>query len=102
MNIQRLQILTWLGYSNSAFNPIIYSIFNTEFREAFKRILTKGARGRYNQPSTSECGEFRSVVVTKRNGSIVECNISPRSSADSCQVGGPLGQRHRDTIVSAI
>ncbi|XP_058807353.1 dopamine receptor 1-like isoform X2 [Phymastichus coffea] len=95
------QILTWLGYSNSAFNPIIYSIFNTEFREAFKRILTKGARGRYNQPSTSECGEFRSVVVTKRNGSIVECNISPRSSADSCQVG-PLGQRHRDTIVSAI
>ncbi|KOX69872.1 Dopamine receptor 1 [Melipona quadrifasciata] len=37
------KVLTWLGYSNSAFNPIIYSIFNTEFREAFKRILTKGA-----------------------------------------------------------
>ncbi|XP_024083615.1 dopamine receptor 1-like isoform X2 [Cimex lectularius] len=34
------KILTWLGYSNSAFNPIIYSIFNTEFREAFRRILT--------------------------------------------------------------
>ncbi|XP_008207132.1 dopamine receptor 1 isoform X2 [Nasonia vitripennis] len=95
------QILTWLGYSNSAFNPIIYSIFNTEFREAFKRILTKGARARYNQPSTSECGEFRSVVVARRNGSVVECNISPRSSADSCQVG-TIGQRHRDTIVSAI
>ncbi|KAG7190000.1 hypothetical protein KM043_006158 [Ampulex compressa] len=95
------QVLTWLGYSNSAFNPIIYSIFNTEFREAFKRILTKGARARGNQPSTSECGEFRSVVVQKRNGSMVECNISPRSSADSCQVG-PMAQRHRDTIVSAI
>nr|CAD7587968.1 unnamed protein product [Timema genevievae] len=34
------KILTWLGYSNSAFNPIIYSIFNTEFRDAFRRILT--------------------------------------------------------------
>lgn len=34
------KILSWLGYSNSAFNPIIYSIFNTEFRAAFKRILT--------------------------------------------------------------
>ena len=34
------QVLSWLGYSNSAFNPIIYSIFNSEFREAFKRILT--------------------------------------------------------------
>ncbi|XP_011174320.1 dopamine receptor 1 isoform X1 [Solenopsis invicta] len=95
------QVLTWLGYSNSAFNPIIYSIFNTEFREAFKRILTKGARARGNQPSTSECGEFRSVVVQKRNGSMIECNISPRSSADSCQVG-VMAQRHRDTIVSAI
>uniref|UniRef100_A0ABD2XAY1 G-protein coupled receptors family 1 profile domain-containing protein n=1 Tax=Trichogramma kaykai TaxID=54128 RepID=A0ABD2XAY1_9HYME len=105
------QILTWLGYSNSAFNPIIYSIFNTEFREAFKRILTRGARSRYNQPSTSECGEFRSVVTTKRNGSTVECNISPRSSADSCNVAVPYGQhhmqlqqqqRHRDTVASAI
>ncbi|XP_043275602.1 dopamine receptor 1-like isoform X2 [Venturia canescens] len=96
------QVLTWLGYSNSAFNPIIYSIFNTEFREAFKRILTKGARARGNQPSTSECGEFRSVIVQKRNGSIIECNISPRSSGDSCNVGSVIGQRHRDTIVSAI
>lgn len=33
------KILSWLGYSNSAFNPIIYSIFNKEFRNAFKRIL---------------------------------------------------------------
>ncbi|XP_034663380.1 dopamine receptor 1 isoform X2 [Drosophila subobscura] len=37
---QTFKILTWLGYSNSAFNPIIYSIFNKEFRDAFKRILT--------------------------------------------------------------
>ncbi|KAK0098013.1 hypothetical protein PV326_011792 [Microctonus aethiopoides] len=97
------QVLTWLGYSNSAFNPIIYSIFNTEFREAFKRILTKGARARGNQPSTSECGEFRSVIVQKRNGSIVECNISPRSSADSCQAGQVVSrQQYRDTIVSSI
>lgn len=33
------KFLTWLGYCNSALNPIIYSIFNTEFREAFGRIL---------------------------------------------------------------
>ena len=35
------QVLTWLGYSNSSFNPIIYSIFNSEFREAFRKILTQ-------------------------------------------------------------
>lgn len=33
-------LLTWLGWLNSALNPIIYSIFNTEFRRAFHRILT--------------------------------------------------------------
>ncbi|PVD29386.1 hypothetical protein C0Q70_08637 [Pomacea canaliculata] len=33
------QILTWCGYVNSCLNPIIYSIFNTEFRDAFRRIL---------------------------------------------------------------
>lgn len=33
------QCLTWLGYVNSCLNPIIYSIFNSEFRDAFKRIL---------------------------------------------------------------
>ncbi|XP_002733924.1 dopamine receptor 1-like [Saccoglossus kowalevskii] len=31
--------LTWLGYFNSTLNPIIYSIFNKDFREAFARIL---------------------------------------------------------------
>lgn len=33
------QAFSWLGYSNSAFNPIIYSIFNSEFRRAFASIL---------------------------------------------------------------
>ncbi|NXM38225.1 DRD2 protein, partial [Gymnorhina tibicen] len=30
---------TWLGYVNSAVNPIIYTTFNIEFRKAFMKIL---------------------------------------------------------------
>ncbi|KAJ6662257.1 hypothetical protein lerEdw1_012420 [Lerista edwardsae] len=30
---------TWLGYVNSALNPVIYTIFNNEFRKAFLKIL---------------------------------------------------------------
>lgn len=29
----------WLGYFNSTLNPIIYTVFSPEFRNAFKRIL---------------------------------------------------------------
>ncbi|KAL0276725.1 UNVERIFIED_CONTAM: hypothetical protein PYX00_004237 [Menopon gallinae] len=31
----------WLGYTNSALNPVIYTIFNKDFRRAFRRILFK-------------------------------------------------------------
>jgi len=31
--------LVWLGYINSFLNPVIYTIFNGEFRRAFQRIL---------------------------------------------------------------
>ena len=36
------QATTLLGYLNSCLNPIIYTIFNPEFRKAFKRVLGLG------------------------------------------------------------
>ncbi|XP_039178050.1 D(4) dopamine receptor [Crotalus tigris] len=36
---QVISIVTWLGYVNSALNPIIYTIFNTEFRNYFRKVL---------------------------------------------------------------
>lgn len=32
-------IVLWLGYCNSLLNPVIYTIFNPEFRNAFQKIL---------------------------------------------------------------
>uniref|UniRef100_A0AAY4AM22 Alpha-2A adrenergic receptor n=2 Tax=Denticeps clupeoides TaxID=299321 RepID=A0AAY4AM22_9TELE len=32
----------WFGYCNSSLNPIIYTIFNHDFRRSFKRILCRG------------------------------------------------------------
>ncbi|KAK7930118.1 hypothetical protein WMY93_006513 [Mugilogobius chulae] len=37
----------WFGYCNSALNPIIYTIFNNDFRRAFKKILCKSDSRRY-------------------------------------------------------
>lgn len=34
-----VNFITWLGYVNSSLNPIIYTIFNMDFRKAFKKLL---------------------------------------------------------------
>lgn len=70
------QILTWLGYFNSMLNPIIYSIFNTEFRDAFKRILTDSkccARRDKNRKSLNLCCF---ICCTKPR----RCNTGPPST----------------------
>ncbi|KAM6949991.1 alpha-2Db adrenergic receptor-like [Lycodopsis pacificus] len=35
----------WIGYCNSCLNPIIYTIFNRDFRKAFKKILFHTHKG---------------------------------------------------------
>ncbi|KAF5891028.1 alpha-2B adrenergic receptor-like, partial [Clarias magur] len=34
----------WIGYCNSSLNPVIYTIFNKDFRRAFKKILCKNTK----------------------------------------------------------
>ncbi|XP_069095495.1 alpha-2A adrenergic receptor [Pleurodeles waltl] len=36
----------WFGYCNSSLNPVIYTIFNHDFRRSFKKILCKVDRKR--------------------------------------------------------
>lgn len=40
-----MSLFLWLGYFNSTLNPVIYTIFSPEFRQAFKRILFGTHRG---------------------------------------------------------
>ncbi|XP_043269310.1 octopamine receptor beta-2R [Venturia canescens] len=34
-----VHVVFWIGYTNSALNPLIYAYFNRDFREAFKNTL---------------------------------------------------------------
>ncbi|XP_056628520.1 alpha-2B adrenergic receptor [Triplophysa dalaica] len=37
----------WIGYCNSCLNPVIYTIFNKDFRRAFKKILCEKTKGTF-------------------------------------------------------
>jgi hypothetical protein len=45
INEKIISVLTWLGYMNSLLNPVIYTIFAPDFRQAFGKILF----GRYRK-----------------------------------------------------
>ena len=51
--------IVWLGYLSSLANPVIYTMFNTAFRQAFYRILTCQYRRQsafyYNKTAESTC-----------------------------------------------
>lgn len=47
LNDKIASLFLWLGYFNSTLNPVIYTIFSPEFRQAFKRILFGSHRTGY-------------------------------------------------------
>jgi len=46
INAHMASFFLWLGYFNSTLNPVIYTVFSPEFRQAFKRILYGGGHAR--------------------------------------------------------
>ena len=41
VNPKIVTVVWWLAYSNSACNPIIYTVFNRDFNNAFRKIVLK-------------------------------------------------------------
>ncbi|XP_013147985.1 PREDICTED: probable G-protein coupled receptor No9 [Papilio polytes] len=67
-------VLFWLGYCNSAINPLIYALFSKDFRFAFKRIICKcfcGGGGRRESD-----GESRRPRLPQEHSHSLEDNDS--------------------------
>ncbi|XP_044755435.1 octopamine receptor Oamb [Coccinella septempunctata] len=73
-------VLFWLGYVNSAINPLIYALFSKDFRFAFKRIICKcfckGGNGKGSRRGSagSQLQErhFRSASYNRQGNSLGE------------------------------
>ncbi|KAL4630749.1 5-hydroxytryptamine receptor 2B [Arapaima gigas] len=74
-----MEIFVWVGYISSGINPLVYTLFNKTFREAFTRYITcnyKGARAPKMQRRSRTRISFHSSV-TKNSKLFMKNGISP-------------------------
>lgn len=50
MNQHLVAAIIWLGYVNSSLNPVLYTLFNDDFRGAFKRLIGFRSTARTRSP----------------------------------------------------
>ncbi|EAA06361.5 AGAP000045-PA [Anopheles gambiae str. PEST] len=84
-------IVFWIGYCNSAINPMIYALFSKDFRFAFKRIICR---------CFCSGGRFAGAVGSRRGSDMSQMrahggrtpSISPSAAAQSlCDDSDPVG-----------
>ena len=80
-----VSFLFWLGYTNSALNPVIYACFNRDFRNAFKRLL---GCNRLHCPCSCRCHHCchrgaDSMALSTNNSTEMPCRQVPTSSRSS-------------------
>ncbi|CAD6186961.1 unnamed protein product [Caenorhabditis auriculariae] len=86
---------TWIGYMNSFMNPIIYTIFNTEFRRAFKSIVfgREVARAQSVLPASRQI--FLLHIAMFRFA--VFCLVLQAGTAKNCESDKDSGESCKDT-----
>nr|O01670.1 RecName: Full=Octopamine receptor 2; Short=OA2 [Lymnaea stagnalis]AAB53033.1 octopamine receptor [Lymnaea stagnalis] len=50
MNQHFVAAIIWLGYVNSSLNPVLYTLFNDDFKVAFKRLIGARSPSAYRSP----------------------------------------------------
>ncbi|KAM9849832.1 histamine receptor H2a [Aulostomus maculatus] len=82
--VREFSIVLWLGYANSALNPILYGALNRDFRSAYAHLLRCRCPGystwRSRQPS---------LVVTTARDNLTEVTLLCGHTPATCRAGQP-------------
>lgn len=88
-------VMFWLGYCNSAINPMIYALFSKDFRFAFKRIICRWCCWASAGDSTAGMG----------GGGLTVADYGRRKGSDGSQLGagghGGASPRNRYVVTSS-
>ena len=71
-----INVLFWIGYVNSALNPVIYPCFNRDFREAFRRLLTCNRSCSCNASGVTVVASVDSYNLQQARPSIVQSTMT--------------------------
>ncbi|XP_072177296.1 dopamine receptor 2-like [Diadema setosum] len=73
-----IAFVTWLGYVNSALNPLIYAFASRRFKRAFMRVLCAWKRTKMST-TTSEIGRAGSLACNYPGGVVADTSITQYS-----------------------
>lgn len=82
-------VMFWLGYCNSAINPMIYALFSKDFRFAFQRIVYSCFSTQFSlrdSKTTRRGSDGSQLGVCRRADRSPSCNDFPLSNVPSCSV----------------
>ncbi|XP_078696677.1 D(1) dopamine receptor-like [Branchiostoma floridae x Branchiostoma belcheri] len=89
---QVFEVLTWLGWTNSALNPVIYPLFMKDFKRAFKKHIPFCKRVDAENSAGAQLGRPQpSRSASERVGG----NSDPVREAENAILSGCRGDRRR-------
>ncbi|XP_061755772.1 histamine receptor H2a [Nerophis ophidion] len=81
--VPQFSIVLWLGYTNSALNPILYGALNRDFRSAYAHLL----RCRWPTYSAWRCRHPSATVTTAAREQLMEVTLLCGHTPNSCRAG---------------
>lgn len=79
--VPQFQIVLWLGYANSALNPILYGALNRDFRSAYTHLL------RCRCPYSAWRSRQPSPIITAARDQLTEVTLLCGHTPSTCRAG---------------